>query len=175
MGLSATVGVLCHAAEHPVRWVARLVLRAPIGVRFFVLLALVLFSASEAHAQRIPQEFLWFAGASLFAPFVAIPVKLGILRLLNIETVCSRLWSISAIEWLLWFPLAFVMLRSGRSSLVPLIVLGLFASVVWVHRVRLINASWRSAFFLALFTPVLVLLLPILVFGIAVFLESLSA
>ena len=150
-------------------------LRAPIGARFLAPLALVLFSASAAHAQRVPEEFIWFVGASLFAPFVAIPIKIGILRLLNLEAGRSRLWSISAIEWLLWFPLGFFVLRSGRSSSAPLIVLALFTSVVWVHRARLPNASWRSAVFLSLPTPVLAPLLAFLAFGFTVSLNSLSA
>jgi hypothetical protein len=150
-------------------------LRAPIGIRFLAPFALVLFSTSAAHAQRVPEEFLWFAGASLFAPFVAIPVKLGILRLLKLEVGHSRLWSISAIEWILWFPLAFIVLRSGRPSSAPLIVLALFASVAWVHRVRLANASLRSAIFLSLPTPILAVSLPFLAFSLTVFLDSLFA
>jgi len=149
--------------------------RALIGFRFIAPFALVLFLTSPAHAQRVPDEFIWFAGASLFAPFVAIPIKLGILRLLNLEAGCSRLWSISAIEWLLWFPLGFFLLRFDRSSSAPMIVLALFSSVVWVHRARLANASWPSALFLSLPTPILALSIPFLAFGIAVFLNSLSA
>jgi hypothetical protein len=149
--------------------------RAPIGIRFLASFALVFFIASPAYAQRIPDEFIWFAGTSLFAPFVAIPIKLGILRLFKLEAGCSRLWSLSAIEWLLWFPLPFVMLRYGRPSSAPMIVLALFASLVWIHRTRLANASWRSALFLSLPTPVLALSLPFLAFGAAGFLISLSA
>jgi len=148
-------------------------LRAPIKARFLAPFALVLFSTSAAHAQRVPDEFIWFAGASLFAPFVAIPIKLGIFRLLNLEVGYSRLWSISAIEWLLWFPLCFVVLRFDRFSSAPLVALAIFASAGWVHRARLVNASWRSAIFLSLLTPVLALLLPFLAFGFAVFLNSL--
>ncbi len=147
-------------------------LRAPRWVRFLVPLALVLLSANAAHAQRIPEMVLWSAGAGLFAPFVAVPVKLGILRLLALEVRGSRLWSISAMEWVLWLPLAVILLRSSRSSSVPLIVLALFASAVWLHRVRLANAPWRSALFLSLPTPVLALVLPFLAFGSAAFLES---
>jgi len=154
--------------------VARLDRRPPIAVRFLAALTLVLFSASAAHAQRVPQEFLWFAGTGLFAPFVAIPLKLGILRLLKLNAGCSRLWSISAIEWLLWFPISFVVLWSGRPFSAPLIVLALLASAAWVHRARLGNASWRCAVLLSLLTPVLALSLPFLAFGCAVFLNSLS-
>jgi hypothetical protein len=149
--------------------------RAPIGIRFLAPFALVFFIASPAHAQRVPDEFIWFAGTSLFAPFIAIPIKLGILRLTKLEAGCSRLWSISAIEWLLWFPLPFVVLRYGRPSSAPMIVLALFTSVVWVHRTRLANASWRSALFLSLATPVLALLLPLLAFAVTAFLYSPSA
>jgi hypothetical protein len=145
-------------------------LRAPIGIRLLALFALSFFIASPAHAQRIPDEFIWFAGSSLFAPFIAVPIKLGILRLLKLKDGCCRLWFISAIEWLLWFPLPFVVLRYGRPSSAPMIVLALFASVVWVHKTRLANTSWRSAFSLSLPTPVLALSLPFLAFGVGQFL-----
>jgi hypothetical protein len=150
-------------------------LRAPTRIRFLAPFTLVLFSASTAHAQRIPDEFIWFAGASLFAPFVAIPLKLVILRLLKLKAACSRLWSISAIELLLWFPIGYFALRFGRSTSAPVIVLALFACVVWTHVALLANTSWRSAFFLSLPTPVLALSLPFLAFASAVFLDSLSA
>ncbi len=149
-------------------------LPAPKWVRFLVPLAFVLLPASAAHAQRIPEVVIWSAGASLFAPFVAVPVKLGILRLLDLEVAGSRLWSMCAIEWALWFPVAFLVLRYGRTS-PPLFVLALFASVVWLHRARVANAAWRSALLLSLPTPVLMLVLPLLAFGSAAFLESLAA
>ena len=149
-------------------------LRATIGVRFLAPPALFLFTTSPAHAQRIPDEFVWFAGASLFAPFVAIPIKLGILRLQNEEAGCSRLWIISAIEWLLWFPVGFMVLRFERYSSAPTLVLALFASVGWVLKSRLANASWRSALLLSLPTPVLALSLPFLAFWLTAYLISRS-
>ena len=154
---------------------ARLNLRAPIKLRIVVTFALVLFWASAAHAQRIPDEFIWFAGASLFAPVVAVPIKLGILRLLHLEAGWSRLWAISAIEWLLWFPAAFILLRSGRSSSAPLTVLTLFGLVVWLHRVRVANTSWSSALYMALPTPILAIALPFLAFVLHAFLDRLAA
>jgi len=150
-------------------------LQSPKWAHFFVPLVLVLLVAGDAHAQRVPQEFIWFAGASLFAPFVAIPVKLGILRLLSLGPGCSRLWSISAIEWAIWFPIAFLLFRSGNQSSFAFIVLFLFAAAAWLHKVRVPNASWSSAVFLALPTPILALLLPFLAFASAVFLNSLAA
>ena len=150
-------------------------LRAPKWVRFLVPLALVLLSANAAHAQRIPETVVWSAGPSLFAPFVAVPVKLGILRLLALEAAGSRLWSLSAIEWLLWFPVAFILFRYGRSSAVPLNALALLALAVWLHRALLANAPWRAAIFLSIPTPILALVLPFLAFGLAVFLEWLAA
>jgi len=150
-------------------------LRSPKWPHFFVPITLVLLVAGDAHAQRIPQEFIWFVGASLFAPFVAIPVKLGILRLLNLGPGCSRLWSISAIEWAIWFPVAFLLFRSGNQSSFALIVLVLFAAATWLHKVRVADAPWSSAAFLALPTPILALLLPFLAFASAAFLHSLAA
>ena len=148
-------------------------LRAPKWVRFFIPLTLVLLSANAAHAQRVPEIFIWFAGTSLLAPFVAVPVKLGILRLLALEARGSRLWSLSAIEWLLWFPVAFILFRYSRSSSAPLNALALLASAVWLHRALLANASWRAALLLTIPTPVLALVLPFLAFVLAAFLESL--
>jgi hypothetical protein len=146
--------------------------RAPGWGLFPVSLSLLLLSASPAHAQRVPEVVLWSAGASLLAPFVAVPIKLGILRLLALEPGRSRFWSVAAIEWGLWFPVAFFLLRSVRSSSVPLVVLGLFASIVWLHRERLTQESWRSALWLSLPTPVLALSLPFLALAAAAFLES---
>ncbi len=76
-------------------------LLAPKWVRFLVLLALVLVPASGAHAQRIPEVVIWCAGASLLAPFAAVPIKFGIVRLLALEVGSSRLWVISVVEWAL--------------------------------------------------------------------------
>ena len=145
--------------------------REPRWVRFLLPLALVLLSPSAAYAQRIPEEFAWFAGTSLFAPFVAVPVKFGILRLLALEATRSRLWSMSAIEWVLWFPVAFILLRYGRST-APLIALVLFISAGWLQRARLVDAPWRFALLLSLPTPALMLILPFLAFGSAAYLES---
>jgi hypothetical protein len=142
---------------------------------FQIALVFVLLWASAAHAQRIPEAALWFAGASLFAPFVAVPVKLGILRLMALESEPSRLWQISAIEWVLWFPAAFILLRSDGLSSAPQTILALFGLVTWLHRVRIANARWGSAFLLTLPTPMLALLLPFLAFAAASYIESLGA
>ncbi|MDH3520552.1 MAG: hypothetical protein OEM49_08860 [Myxococcales bacterium] len=136
---------------------------------------MVLLTASEAHAQRIPEILVWSAGVSVFAPFVAVPVKIGILRLLRLEARASRLWLISAIEWVLWFPVAFLLLRSGSAYALPLNVVLLFALAVWLHKERVPNTSWRSALCLALPTPSLALLLPFLTLCSVAFLETLSA
>jgi hypothetical protein len=130
-------------------------------IRFIAPLALVLFPASAVHAQRIPDEAIWWVGASLLAPFLAVPVKLGILRLLALEVPASRVWMISAIEWVLWFPVGFVVLRYADSS-PPVVVLLLFASVVWIHRIRVAGARWSSALYLSLPTPILAIALPFL-------------
>lgn len=136
------------------------------------MLALALLLPSVAHAQRVPEVVLWSAGASVFAPFVAVPVKLGILRLMALTAGTSRLWQISAIEWLLWFPAAFILFRSGRSSSAPLTVLTLFGLVVWLHRVRVPTTRWSAALLLSLPTPILALALPFLALAFAVYLES---
>jgi hypothetical protein len=144
-------------------------------LRFIFPLFLVLLSANTAHAQRVPEVVFWSAGASLFAPFVAVPLKSVILRLLALDVGGSRLWSLSAIEWVLWFPVAVGFFRFSRSSSAPLIVLALFVSAAWLQRTCVPDAPWRSAFILSLPTPVLVLVLPFLAFSLAAFVESLGA
>ena len=146
-------------------------LRAARWARFLIALAVVLVPASAAHAQRIPDVAVWSAGASLFAPFVAVPVKLGIFRLMALKADAPRLWQISAIEWVLWFPSAFLLLRSDGRSSAPLTLLALFGLVVWLHKVRVPNAGWRSALLLSLPTPLLALALPFLALGSVAFLE----
>jgi hypothetical protein len=125
---------------------------------------ILLISANEAYAQRIPLIFVWCAAAGLFAPFLAVPVKLGILRFMHLPAPVSRLWILSAAEWLLWFPVAFIMFRAGRPVAVPLVLPVVLVLVVWLHKESLANTSWRSAIFLSLPTPVLALLLPFLAF-----------
>ena len=144
----------------------------PTWAQFLIPLTLVLFSADVAHAQRVPEVVVCSAGASLFAPFVAVPVKVVVLRLMALESTSSRLWSISAAEWVLWFPIAYLALRYGRSSSAPLTLLALLGSAAWLHRTLLATASWRSAIFLALPTPVIALLLPFPLMALAVYLES---
>jgi hypothetical protein len=144
-------------------------------VQFLVPLALVLFSAGEAHAQRVPESVMWSAGASLFAPFVAVPVKAGLLRLVSLEATFARLWFISAIEWVVWFPVGFILLRSGRLSSAPIVLLALFATVVWVHSARVANARLGSALLLSLVTPIFALVLPLLAIATVAQLETLAA
>jgi len=136
-------------------------------IPFLFVPALLLFSASDAYAQRVPIIYLWFAGAGLFAPFVAVPFKLGLLRLMHLKVGISRVWFLSAVEWLLWFPLVFMMFRFGSPVGVPLVLPVVFALVVWVHKESVDNASLRSALLLSLPTPILAITLPILAFLLA--------
>ncbi len=135
--------------------------------RALLTMALFLVSSSDAYAQRIPTIYLWFASAGLFAPFVAIPVKLGLLRLMHLRVGISRVWFLSAVEWVLWFPLAFIMLRFGSPVGVPLVLPVVLALVVWVHKESVANASLRSALLLSLPAPILAVTLPILAFVLA--------
>lgn len=151
-----------------------MLVRTRSWARFGVPLALVLLPASAAHAQRIPDAAVWWVGTSLLAPFLAVPVKFGILRLLALEVTGSRLWMISGIEWALWFPLGFFVLRYARSS-PPIVVLLLFASVVWLHRIRVADAPWSAALYLSLPTPILAIALPFLAFVLHQFLERIAA
>ena len=135
--------------------------------RALLTMALFLVSTNDAYAQRIPLIYLWFAGASLFAPFVAVPIKLGIVRLMHLKVGISRMWFLSAVEWVLWFPLAFIMLRFGSPVGVPLVLPVVLALVVWVHKESVANVSLRSALLLSLPTPILAVTLPILAFILA--------
>jgi len=148
--------------------------RAPKLIRFVGALALVLFPTSAVHAQRIPDAAIWWVSASLIAPYLAIPVKRVILRLLALKVEGSRLWIISAMEWVLWFPVGFVVLRYVRLS-PPVVVLLLSASAVWLHKVRIADAPWSSALYLSLPTPALAIALPFLAFVFHAFLERLAA
>ena len=139
---------------------------------FLFVPAMLMVSASEAYAQRIPMIVIWSAGVGLFAPFVAVPVKLGILRLMHLQVRSSRLWFLCAAEWVLWFPVAFIMFRYGRSVAVPLVLPVVLALVVWVHKESVANSSWRSALLLCLPTPILALLLPGLALLLAVLFED---
>jgi hypothetical protein len=136
-------------------------LLAPMWIRFVLPLTLILLPASTAHAQRIPDAAILWVGASLLAPFLAVPIKLGILRLLALDIAVSRLWMMSAIEWVLWFPVGFFVLRYAHLS-PPVIVLLLFSSVVWLHKLRVANTPWSSALYLSLPTPLLAIALPFL-------------
>jgi hypothetical protein len=139
--------------------------RAFVPRRFVapLVFALAFFSASTAQAQKIPDAAVWWVGASLLAPFLAIPAKLGILRVLRLKAPVSRLWMLGAIEWLVWFPIGFVLLRSGASS-PPIVVLCVFALVVWLHKIRVANDSWGKAIYLSLPVPILAIMLPFLAF-----------
>lgn len=140
--------------------------------RFVLPLVLMLVWASTAHAQKVPEFVVWSAGAALFAPFVAVPIKVGLLRLLGLNVDTSRLWAIAAIEWLLWFPLAFLVLRPGRSSGLPLTLPALLFAAVWLQRVRVPTERWASALYLALPTPVLALALPFAAIAAGMLTES---
>ena len=140
--------------------------------RFVVTLALFLLWSSAAHAQRIPLILVGVAGTSLLAPFVAVPVKVVILRLLTAKAGASRLWFISAIEWVLWFPVTVIAVVSSGPFAVPLVVPLLLATAVWLHRERVNNASWGSALLLSLPTPILAVAIPSLAFVSAPLLED---
>ena len=141
-------------------------------IPLFFVAAILLVSANEAYAQRIPLIFVWCAGASIFAPIVAVPVKLGIVRLMHLQVSGSRIWVLCAAEWLLWFPVAFIMFRTDRPVAVPLVLPVVLALVVWVHKESLANASWRSALLLSLPTVLLAIALPFLAFVLAIQFED---
>lgn len=140
--------------------------------RFLVTLALFLLWSSVAHAQRIPLILVGIAGTGLLAPFVAVPFKIIILRLLSAEATGRRLWFISAIEWVLWFPVAGFTVLSGGPPILLLVLPLLLALSIWLHRERVNNASWGNALLLSLPTPILAVAIPSLAFVSAPLLED---
>jgi len=140
--------------------------------RLLVVPVFLLVPCSEAFAQRIPIIYLWLASAGLLAPFVAVPVKFGILRLLHLQVTGSRLWFLAAAEWVLWFPVAYLMFRSGRQVAVPLVLPIVLGLVVWVHKSSVVATSWRSALLLSLPAPLLAIALPFLAFVVTVQFEK---
>jgi hypothetical protein len=134
--------------------------------------ALLLVFAGDAYAQRIPLIFIWVAGTGLIAPFVAIAVKFGIIRLLHLEAAISRLWILCAAEWVIWFPVAFIALRSGGMMDVPLVLPVLLALMVWVHKASIANISWRSALLVSVPTPLLAIGLPFVTLGLVALFEQ---
>ena len=133
-----------------------------------VVSALLLVFAGDAYAQRVPIIYLWIAGAGLFAPFFAVPVKLGILRLMHLKVGISRVWFLCAAEWVLWFPLVlFVMFRTGSPIGALLVLPVVLALVIWIHKESVANASLGFALLLSLPTPILAIALPFLAFILA--------
>jgi hypothetical protein len=118
---------------------------------------------------------VWSAGAGLLAPFIAVPIKVGLVRFSKVDAASFRPWSLSVIEWAIWFPAAVVLLRSSDTNLLPVVVPALFAVSTWLHRSWAANASWAIAIFLSLITPILVVALPLLAFGAIAYLQSLAA
>lgn len=86
---------------------------------------------------------------------------------MHLKVSPSRVWILSAIEWVLWFPLVFIMLRAGSPVGVPFVLPVILALVVWVHKESVANMSLRSALLLSLPTPILAIALPFLAFIVA--------
>ena len=132
--------------------------------RFLITTAPLLLWSNTAHAQRVPLILVGVAGTGLFAPFVAVPVKLLILRVITADATAARLWSISAIEWLLWFPVTAIVVLSGGPIALAFVVPLQLAAAVWLHKRRLDNSSWIAALLLSLPTPILAVAMPSLAF-----------
>jgi len=128
--------------------------------RFAAWLIVVLLWANDAHAQRIPIEAVWSAGFGLLAPFIAVPIKVGIVRLSKVEAASLRPWSISLIEWVIWFLVAFVLLQLSDANLLLVVIPALLAVSMWLHRSWTANASWLIVIVLCLITPLLIVALP---------------
>jgi len=118
---------------------------------------------------------VWSAGLGLLAPFIAVPIKVGIVRLSKAEAASFRAWSLGLIEWVIWFPAAFVLLRLSDANLLFVVVPALLAVSIWLHRSWTANASWTVTIFLCLITPLLIVVLPLLAFGTMAYVQSLAA
>ena len=132
--------------------------------RLTVPFGVTLLWANDAQAQEIPIEAVWLAGAGLFAPFIAIPIKIALARLSKVNAATFHPWSLSLIEWIIWFPAAYVLLRSSDANLIPVVLPALLGLSIWLHRSWANDASWPSAILLSLPTPLLAVALPVLIF-----------
>jgi len=142
--------------------------------RFAARLTLALLWVNDVHAQRIPIEAVWSVGLGLLAPFIAVPIKMGIVRLSRAETKKFRPWFFSAIEWVIWFPVAFVLLQLSDANLLLVVVPALLAVSLWLHRSWTANNSWAIAAVLCVITPALIVALPLVAFGTMAFVQSLA-
>lgn len=87
-------------------------------------------SPTLVHAQEIPDDVVLSVGAGLLGPIVAVPVKFGIARLLGTGIRASRLLALCAVEWFLWFPFGFILVRIAGVFFGPFALLLLS---VWMH------------------------------------------
>ena len=134
----------------------------------------VLFWADAAHAQRIPIEFVWSAGLGLIAPFIAVPIKVGIIRLSKGDLAGFRPWILSLIEWVMWFPVGFILLRMSDANLVLVVVPALLAASIWLHRTWATNSSWAIVVVLCFVTPLMIVALPLLAVVTIAYVQSLA-
>jgi hypothetical protein len=132
--------------------------------RLTVPFGVTLLWPNDAQAQKIPIEAVWSAGAGLFAPFIAIPIKIALARFSKVNAANFHPWSLSLIEWVIWFPAAYVLLRSSDANLIPVVLPALLGLSIWLHRSWANDASWPSAILLSLPTPILAVALPLLIF-----------
>ena len=131
--------------------------------------------ANAAHAQRIPEEVVWSVGFGLLAPFIGVPIKVRIVRLSKAEAAGLRPWVFGLIEWVIWFPVAFVLLQWSDANLFFVVVPVLLAVSIWLHRSWTTKASWTIAILLCLVTPVLIVVLPVLALATIAYVQSLAA
>ncbi len=121
---------------------------------------ILLVAPTVVYAQKIPDSVILSVGAGLLAPAIAVPVKLGIARLFGTVTRPSKLWILCLIEWLLWFPVGFIVVRIGG---IGFGLFSLLAFSAWLHRaptpMRGRFERYAIGLALALPTPVLALFL----------------
>lgn|GEM_PF-3104875 len=142
--------------------------------RLTIPLGVTLLWAKNADAQRIPIELVGSAATALVAPFIAVPIKIGMIRLSKIELMDFRPWSLSLVEWILWFPAAFFLLQLSDSNLIPVVIPAIYALSTWLHKSRAAKISWRFAILLSVVTPVLAVLIPLVTVVTIAFLQSLG-
>jgi hypothetical protein len=131
--------------------------------RLTVPFGVILLCATDAQAQEIPIDVVWSAGAGLSAPFIAIPIKIALARFSKVKPANLHPWSLSLIEWVIWFPTAYVLLRSSDANLIPVVLPALLGLSIWLHRSWADDVSWRFAILLSLPTPLLAVALPVLI------------
>ena len=99
--------------------------------------ASILGLPSVAYAQKIPDSFVFAAGAVCIAPIVAIPIKRFIGNLFDVQIRYPTLWLLSAVEWFLWIPGTYLLFAVFGLSTGAVSLTAIFALSAWINSLNL--------------------------------------